>query len=41
MPIISFDIATQNMKELRKLRDVKKLNHETSIVKSIKKIFRR
>jgi 3-methyladenine DNA glycosylase AlkD len=41
MPTVSFDIATQNMKELRKLRDVKKLGHETSIVKSIKKIFRR
>ncbi|MFA5258500.1 MAG: DNA alkylation repair protein [Candidatus Pacearchaeota archaeon] len=41
MPILSFDIATQNMKELRKLRDVKKLGRETSIVKSIKNIFRR
>jgi 3-methyladenine DNA glycosylase AlkD len=41
MPAVSFDIVTQNMKELRKLRDVKKLGHEISIVKSIKNIFRR
>lgn len=41
MPILSFDIATQNMKELRKMRDVKKLGHEMSIIKSIKNIFGR
>jgi len=41
MPLKTFVIATENMKELRKLRDVKKLGHKTSIVKSIKNIFQR